>query len=298
MNTKIFAVLVIVSLVTVVPTSYAQVTIADKANQKLVEVRIDSEGNVHVIHVIDNANTPKQVDLIPGTVSNISVTDEQGERKQFSVIGDNIGVLIMPSNEDSILQYELDNVISEINDIWTWDFLYLQSTVFILPEEVDLLFTNERPVFLDELKGIVCHGCQVVLEYSIDESRVYEDVKWEEKEFVVEIRNQNGVDNFIFDQPSKSITFEIAEENRFVTTIIPLELLWEPYTVFLDDEKIPVYQHINNGTHVWLNIKPDTAGQINIIGTTVVPEFSMMIPLIVGFFVILSLPFMKKFNLR
>ena len=298
MNTKIFAVLVIVSLVTVVPTSYAQVTIADKANQKLVEVRIDSEGNVHVIHVIDNANTPKQVDLIPGTVSNISVTDEQGERKQFSVIGDNIGVLIMPSNEDSILQYELDNVISEINDIWTWDFLYLQSTSFIFPEEVDLLFTNERPVFLDELKGIVCHGCQVVLEYSIDESRVYEDVKWEEKEFVVEIRNQNGVDNFIFDQPSKSITFEIAEENRFVTTIIPLELLWEPYTVFLDDEKIPVYQHINNGTHVWLNIKPDTAGQINIIGTTVVPEFSMMIPLIVGFFVILSLPFMKKFNLR
>ena len=298
MNTKIFAVLVIVSLVTVVPTSYAQVTIADKANQKLVEVRIDSEGNVHVIHVIDNANTPKQVDLIPGTVSNISVTDEQGDKKQFSVIGDNNAVLIMPSNEDSILQYELDNVISEINDIWTWDFLYLQSTSFIFPEEVDLLFTNERPVFLDELKGIVCHGCQVVLEYSIDESRVYEDVKWEEKEFVVEIRNQNGVDNFIFDQPSKSITFEIAEENRFVTTIIPLELLWEPYTVFLDDEKIPVYQHINNGTHVWLNIKPDTAGQINIIGTTVVPEFSMMIPLIVGFFVILSLPFMKKFNLR
>ena len=298
MNTKIFAVLVIVSLVTVVPTSYAQVTIADKANQKLVEVRIDSEGNVHVIHVIDNANTPKQVDLIPGTVSNISVTDEQGERKQFSVIGDNIGVLIMPSNEDSILQYELDNVISEINDIWTWDFLYLQSTSFIFPEEVDLLFTNERPVFLDELKGIVCHGCQVVLEYSIDESRVYEDVKWEEKEFVVEIRNQNGVDNFIFDQPSKSITFEIAEENRFVTTIIPLELLWEPYTVFFNDEKIPAHQYINNGTHVWLNIKPDTAGQINIIGTTVVPEFSMMIPLIVGFFVILSLPFMKKFNLR
>ena len=298
MNSKIFAILVIVSLVTVIPTAYAQVAIGEKANQKSVEVRIDSEGNVHVIHVIDDARSPKQVDLIPGTVSNISVTDEQGEEKQFSVIGDNNAVLIMPSREESILRYDLSHVISEIEGVWTWDFLYLQSTSFIFPEEVDLLFTNERPVFLDELKGIVCHGCQVVLEYSIDESRVYEDVKWEEKEFVVEIRNQNGVDNFIFDQPSKSITFEIAEENRFVTTIIPLELLWEPYTVFLDDEKIPVYQHINNGTHVWLNIKPDTAGQINIIGTTVVPEFSMMIPLIVGFFVILSLPFMKKLNLR
>ena len=298
MNSKIFAVLVIISLVTVIPTSYGQISIAEKANQKQVEVRIDSEGNVHAIHVIGNTNTPKQVDLIPGTISNISVTDEQGEEKQFSVIGDNHAVLIMPSNEDTILQYELDDIISEINDIWTWDFLYLQSTIFILPEEVDLLFVNERPVFLDEKKGIVCHGCQMLLEYSIDESRIYEDVKWEEKEFIVEIRNQKGVDKFVFDQPSKSITFDIAEENRFVTTIIPLELLWEPYTVFVDDEKIPVYQNITNGTHVWLIINPDTSGTVNIIETTVVPEFSMMIPLIMGFLVILTLPFMKKFNLR
>ncbi|MHA7733419.1 hypothetical protein [Nitrosopumilus sp. S6] len=298
MNLKIFAILVIISLVTVIPTSYAQVTIAEKANQKLVEVRIDLEGNVHVIHVISNTNAPRQVDLIPGTVSNISVTGEEGDKRQFSVIGDDNAVLIMPSNEDSILQYELDNVISEIDGIWTWNFLYLDTTNFILPEEVDLLFANERPVFLDEQKGISCHGCQMLLEYSINESRTYENVKWEEKEFVVEIRNQKGIDKFNFDQPSKSITFEIIGENRFVTTIIPLELLWEPYTVFLDDEKIPVQQYINNGTHVWLNIKPDTSGQVNIIGTTVVPEFSIMAPLIIGFFVILALPFMKKFNLH
>ncbi|WP_428325176.1 hypothetical protein [Nitrosopumilus sp.] len=298
MNSKIFAVLVIVSLVTVIPTAYAQVTIAEKASQKLVEVRIDLEGNVHVIHVIDNANSPKQVDLIPGTVSNISVTDEQGVTKQFSVIGDNNAVLIMPSEEDSILQYQLDDVISEINGTWTWDFLYLQSTNFILPEEVDLLFANERPVFLDDEKGIACHGCQMLLEYSINESRIYENVKWEEKEFVVEIRNQNGIDNFIFDQPTKSITFDLIEDNRFVTTIIPLELLWEPYTVFLADEEIPSRQHISNGTHVWLIINPETSGQVNIIGTTVVPEFSIMLPLIIGFFVILAMPFMKKFNLH
>ena len=297
MNSKIFAILVIISLVSVIPTAYAQFSIAEKANQKVVEIRIDSEGNVHVIHVIDNANGPRQVDLIPGTVSNISVTDEEGENKQFSVIGDDNAVLIMPSNEDSILQYDLNDVISEIDGVWTWNFLYLQSTAFILPEEVDLLFANERPVFLNEQKGIACHGCQMLLEYSINESRIFENVKWEEKEFVVEIRNQKGIDKFIFDQPAKSITFDIIGENRFITTIIPLELLWEPYTVFLNDEKIPAYQHINNGTHVWLIVNPDTSGQVNIIGTTVVPEFSMMIPLIIGFFAILTLPFMKKFNL-
>ncbi|MEK9682674.1 MAG: hypothetical protein VW081_07315 [Nitrosopumilus sp.] len=298
MNSKIFTVFVIIFLVTVIPTSYAQVSVGEKANQKLVEVTIDSEGNVHVIHIIDDAKIPKQVDLIPGTISNISVTDEQGEEKQFSVVGDNNAVLIMPSAEESILQYDLDNVITEIDGVLTWDFLYLESTVFILPEEVNLFFVNERPVFLNDKKGISCHGCQMLLEYAINESRIYQNVKWEEKEFTVEIRNQNGIDKFVFDQPSKSISFDTIGENRFVTTIIPLELLWEPYVVFLNDEEIPARQNINNGTHVWLIINPDTSGTVNIIGTTVVPEFSMMIPLIMGFLVILTLPFMKKFNLR
>jgi hypothetical protein len=298
MNSKIFTVFVIIFLVTVIPTSYAQVSVGEKANQKLVEVTIDSEGNVHVIHIIDDAKIPKQVDLIPGTISNISVTDEQGEEKQFSVVGDNNAVLIMPSAEESILQYDLDNVITEIDGVLTWDFLYLESTVFILPEEVNLFFVNERPVFLNDKKGISCHGCQMLLEYAINESRIYQNVKWEEKEFTVEIRNQNGIDKFVFDQPSKSISFDTIGENRFVTTIIPLELLWEPYVVFLNDEEIPARQNINNGTHVWLIINPDTSGTVNVIGTTVVPEFSMMIPLIMGFLVILTLPFMKKFNLR
>ena len=298
MNSKIFAVLVIISLVTVIPPSYAQVTIGDKANQKLVEVRIDSEGNVHVIHVIDNANSPKQVDLISGTVSNISVTDEEGGKKQFSVIGDNNAVLIMPSNEDSILQYELDNVISEINDISTWDFLYLESTVFILPKEVDLLFANERPIFLNDQKGIACHGCQMLLEYSIDESIIYEDVKWEQEEFLVEITSNADIENFIFDQPSKSVRFDVSEKNRFVSVVMPLELLWGPYSVFVDNEKILFQEYYNNGTHVWVTMIPEVAGEITIIGTTVVPEFSMMIPLIIGFFVILALPFMKKFSLH
>ncbi|ABX13637.1 hypothetical protein [Nitrosopumilus maritimus] len=298
MNSKIFAVLVIVSLVAVIPTAYAQVSIAEKADQKLVEVRIDLEGNVHVTHVIDDTKSPKQVDLISGTVSNISVIDKQGGEKQFSVVGDNNAVLILPSNEDSILQYELDDVISEINDIWTWDFLYLESTSFILPEEVDLVFVNERPVYLGDMKGINCHGCQMLLEYSINKLQIKQNVEWEDKQFLVEIVSNSNVDNFVFDQPSKSIAFDVSEKNRFVNTVIPLELLWGPYSVFLDDEKMFYQEYFNNGTHVWVTIVPETSGEVTIIGTTVVPEFSIMLPLIIGFFVILAMPFMKKFNLR
>ena len=186
----------------------------------------------------------------------------------------------------------------ETNNTWKWDFRYLETTSFIFPREVDMVFVNERPVLLDEKKGIACHGCQMSLEYSINEPVKFENVKWEDKEFVVQIRSHANIDKLIFDQPSKNISFDIKEENRFVGIIIPLELLWGPYAVFLNDEKIHFHDYINNGTHVWITIKPETSGQVSIIGTTVVPEFSMMIPLIMGFFVILALPFMKKFNLH
>ena len=122
-------------------------------------------------------------------------------------------------------------------------------------------------------------GCQMVLEYSINEPKIFKNVKWEDKEFAVEIRSHSNIDNFIFDQPTKSIIFDISKDTRYVTAIIPLELLWEPYLVFLDDEKIDQHKFNNNGTHVWLNMKPETSGEIIIVGTTVIPEFPTIAPL-------------------
>jgi hypothetical protein len=45
-------------------------------------------------------------------------------------------------------------------------------------------------------------------------------------------------------------------------------------------------------------MKPELTGEITIIGTTVIPEFSMFIPLIMGFLIILTVPFVKKINLH
>ena len=298
MNFKIITFFVILSLVTIIPVADAQITITDNAEQKSVEVIISSTGDVHVKHVVNPLIIPKQVELIYGTVSNITVTNENGEKKQFSVIGENESVLLHPSQENLVLEYDLQHVISQKDGIWTWSFRYLETTSFILPEEIEIVFANERPIQMNDKKGITCHGCQMILEYSIEEPKIFESVMWEDKKFLVEISSHSDIDKFIFDQPSKSITFEVLEENRFVTVIIPLELLWEPYMVFLDDEKIFFHEYINNGTHVWVSMRPEVVGEVSIIGTTVVPEFSMMIPLIVGFFVILTVPFMKKFNLR
>jgi len=298
MNTKIFGFLLVLLMISIIPVVDAQISIGEKAVQKSVEVIINSVGDVHVKHVLRSSNVPIQVELIIGTVSNLLVTNEQGEEKQFAVIGNNSGVLILQSQGNSIIEYDLDQALNQKDDVWTWDFRYLKLTSFIFPEEVNLIFVNENPVYFEKTKGITCHGCQMVLEYSINEPKIFKNVKWEDKEFIVEIRTHSNIDNFIFDQPTKSLIFDVSKENRFVTTIIPLELLWEPYLVFLDDEKIDQNKFNNNGTHVWLSIKPETTGEITIIGTTVIPEFPIIAPLTIGFLMILVVPLMRKFNLH
>jgi len=298
MNMKVFEFLVILCIISVIPVADAQISIGEKAVQKSVEVIINSSGEVHVKHVVVSSNVPKQVELIDGTVSNLLVTDEQGEEKQVTVIGDNSGVLILPSNRNSIIEYNLDHVLSQKDSLWTWNFRYLETTSFILPEEVDLLFVNEKPIFLGEKNGFACHGCQMLLEYSINEPKNIKQVNWEDKEFLVEVRTLAEIESFNFNQSAKKISFKVNDNNQFVTTIIPLELLWDPYLVFLDEEKIVQHKFNNNGTHVWLNMRPETSGEITIIGTTVIPEFPIIAPLAVGFLMILVMPLMRKFNLR
>ncbi len=298
MKSQFFGILVIILLVTVIPVVSAQVIVASPGTQRSVEVIINDLGNVHVKHVIASSSSPGQIDLIDGTIQNLIITDKNGKEQMVTKISGVNAVMIFPSSSDSIIEYDLEDVLLLKDSVWTWNFSYPKLTSFILPEEVTLIFTNERPVYLDEKKGISCHGCFMLLEYSINEPRIFKNVVWEDKEFTVEIQSHSDIDKFIFDQPTKSITFDVLEENKFVTTIIPLELLWKPYSVFLDDEKIFFSSYINNGTHVWLSMKPETSGEIMIIGTTVIPEFPIIAPLAIGFLMILAMPLMKKFNLR
>jgi hypothetical protein len=76
------------------------------------------------------------------------------------------------------------------------------------------------------------------------------------------------------------------------------ELLGGPYVILLDDEKIRFNKVIKDENYILLNIKPESTGEITIIGTTVIPEFSIFAPLTIGFLIILTLPLMRKFSLH
>ena len=299
MNIKILGFFAIFSIFLIIPIAEAQLSVGEKARQELVEITIDSEGAVKVKHVIYSSKIPSQVDFIDGTVSNISVTNESGENQQSNVVGENKGLLILPSNEKTIVEYSLNDILIEENGLWKWNFRYLESTNFIIPADVDLLFVNERPLYLQEdQKGFRCHGCQVILEYSIDEPKYFEEIIWEDKTFLVEIRTLTEINNFILNQPEKKLSFFVPEDNQFITLVIPLELLWGPYVVLVDDEKIAHYQFFENETHAWVNIRPNSSGEVSIIGTTVVPEFPLVAPLAIGLIIVLALPLVRKFNLH
>lgn len=299
MSAKISAVLLIIVLACIIPSASAQeIKIGEKAEQKPVEVTISETGDVHVRHVVNPSSSPKQIDLVNGTVQNLTITDSEGNPKTTSpTVGENDAVLILPSKTPTIIEYDLQDAISLKDGIWTWDFLYLDTTTFLIPEKADWIYVNNRPVNMESLKGFTCHGCQMTLAYSINEPKVMKNVEWEGKEFAVEIQTLAEVEDFAFDQPTKTIAFDVSG-NGFVTATIPLELLWGPYAVFLDDEKIFFNQPINNGTHVWLSMKPQDSGKISIVGTTAVPEFPLVVPLAIGISMIIIIPMIRKISLR
>lgn len=273
MNSKQVAFFIILVFIIAIPTVDAQeISIGEKAEQKSVNVVISSSDEIHVKHVIASSNSPKQVELIDGTITNITVSDEERKEKQFGIIGDNDGVMIFPSQKNTIVEYDLGDVIFLKDNVWTWDFRYLETTSFIIPKEIDLIYVNNRPVYLGEKNGISCHGCQMILEYSINEPKILKNVKFEGKEFLIELRTFAEINQFNFDQSIKKISFEVNGKNQFVTTIIPLELLPIRYNVFIGDEKIFFNEYNNNGTHVWLNIRPDNSGIVSIIDATTISD--------------------------
>ena len=270
-------VLIIFTILIIIPTANGQIPI-EESNQKSIEVIINKTGDVHVKHVIKPLDSPTQIDLIEGEKSNITVKDQDGNDIVHGSVGENEFLMIFPLNDFTIVEYDLSDQLLLIDNFWTWDFLYLESTIFIFPEEIGLVYVNDRPAYLGEAEGITCHGCQMNLEYSLDEPIFFEKLKIQEKEFLIETRTWGEINPISFDPLLKEVKFEVLEKNRFVTTIIPIALLSEPYQVFLDGEKMFFHEYLSNSTHVWLNMRPQNSGEVSITDT-ISPEFTEIVDL-------------------
>lgn len=301
-----YSLIVLTIFISSLPLVSAQLTLGEPAIQKLIKITIDEQGEVHVLHEIKKSQKVVQVDTIDGAVSNLKVVDVEGNDVEYGTIGIEsvTGITIFPSEEDVIIEYDLDDALFYKDGMWVWDFFNEETTTIIFPKGVDLLFVNNSPVLLQDAKGITCYGrsqnaiCDAYIEYVINESTKLTKVHWEDRNFVVGIRTFAEVSSFNFDQPTKSMSFNVNRDKQLITLIIPLELLWNPYEVYLDDQKILKHEFFSNSTHVWLNIRPENSGTIQIIGTSVVPEFPLFVPFFIGISAVILLQLRNKLNLR
>lgn len=273
MQQKVLAGFFIFVLLLVFPSSYAQTDSIKSVNQESVELRIDIDGNVKVTHEINDSKEIGELELVKGTISNLVLIDETETEKPVEFNEQSNSIMILPDQGKLKAEYDLDDVLEIKNNVWTLDFRYLQTTNFFFPDELVTLFTNGMPVNLNDKKGIACHGCQILLEFTVNEPKRIEKINLGSKEFLVEIITFAEIENFDFNLKNEEINFKINESHQFITTVIPLELLSDPFEVKLDDENFSFHRYINNGTHVWLNMVPDNSGEIAIKGiTTIDPE--------------------------
>ena len=303
MNNQIYLVVLLLALVTVIPTASAQLSLGGEANQKLIEVKLDKSEIVNVKHVIAAPNMPVNVNLFNGVITeSVMVTNDDGDEKQFGLVNDGRGnqsVTIFPSKSNIIIKYDLEDASTLYENLWTVKIQYSETYSVIFSEEIDLFFLNNSIIELENKNGIsVNNGGNVVIQYHDKISKIIEEVRWEEHKFNVEIITNSKIDKFNFDQELKSISFQVNEKNKFVTISMEEELLGGPYVILLNDEQVTYTKYPSKENHISLSMKPESSGEIIIIGTTVIPEFSIFAPLAVGFLIILTLPLMRKVSLH
>ena len=208
-------------------------------------------------------------------------------------------VTIFKATENTIIKYNLKDMFWYSDNLLTLNIGYPKTFGILFSEKTDQIFLNDQIIQLGDQKGISINGGGYVnVDYYSKNLKHIEEVIWEENKFDVEIITDSEIDEFNFDQESKSISFQVNEKNKFVTINMEKKLLGGPYVILLNDEQIKYSKHSIKENHISLSMKPESPGEITVIGTTVIPEFSMFIPLIMGFVIILTVPLMRKVSLH
>jgi parallel beta-helix repeat protein len=104
-------------------------------------------------------------------------------------------------------------------------------------------------------------------------------ILWHGTAYDVETITSSSVFALGFSQQEKSISFNLAtaiNETSFCHVTLPEALLGGPYRVLFEGEQISILNQESNDTHSFLYYEyPSNGGHVEIVGETVVPEFSV-----------------------
>ena len=252
--------------------AYAQQQLAEPAVNENINAELNSNGIAYITHEVFNKQLDSPVALIDGTVSEIRVTDMEGNAIEYTFSNSDGTIYVEDGNDYAVIKYKLEDALLKENGAWVWAVNHPGSIKFSYPEGVKLVFINDSPVSINEKsKYIQCHGCLMYMTYVIDEPEYVLEIEWEDRIFMPKVRTVGSIDSVDFKQGEKSISFDYVGEH-FVTMEMPQELLWNPYQVFLGDTQILSHSiEMEDGT-VQITFKPAESGTITIIGISVIPE--------------------------
>ena len=121
---------------------------------------------------IANSNQPRMLKFIDGTVSNLEFIDRFGKSESVEVFEGLTSMPILENQGEMFATYDLSDALILNDETWRMDFRYLEKTTFYVPEELEMIYVNGNPLVFEENKGFVCHGCQVVIEYTFGEEPI------------------------------------------------------------------------------------------------------------------------------
>ncbi len=255
--------------------AFGQLSMGD-APHEVVKITIDETGTAHVTHEINTTASnfkPIQVDTINGDMANLTVTDSSGNAVEYGKIQKTpLSIIINASQRNAtLIKYDLINAVTNTDGVWKWNYYEPQDTdftAFHFPKGVDMVWANNRPVYLGNL-GLGQHGNGFTLEYIINEPVNIQTVQFADKNFTVGVRTVSGLGDYAFDQSLKSYSFNVDKADIPITVIMPQDLLSGPYTVTLNGNATLHQEFHYNATHAWIGFKPAKSGTIQITGGAV-----------------------------
>ena len=256
--------------------------------QQKIIFEVGKHTDIQVKHVIETGvwdlDRPRIIEIFPGTHSNLTVVDEDGDRLNFSYEGQTFEeskYIILNQklgNYDLIVKYTLDDFMELKDGLWTKEMRFGTDVTIMIEDEIELIFANSRPIDVSDASGINCIGCNMVLEYFNIEKFSPKEIFSSNDKFTIDFLSNGEVTETEFiEGGTQLLNFDVTDENQLFVIKIPLEYLLNPYDIYFtekDDtsldqiDKIRKTEFSQDDTHVNVSFRTLDEGTVSIVGAT------------------------------
>ena len=244
--------------------------------------------DIQVKHVIETGvwdlDRPRIIEIFPGTHSNLTVVDEDGDRLNFSYEGETFEeskYIILNQklgNYDLIVEYTLDNFMELKDGLWTKELRFGEDITVMTEDEIELIFANSRPIDVSNAKGVNCIGCNMMLEYFNTEKFSSKEILFGNDKFTIDFLSNGKIsDTEFIGGGTQLLNFDVMDKDQLFIMKIPLKYLLNPYDIYFTEkndtdldqiDKIRKTEFSQDDTHVSVSFRTLGEGTVSIVGAT------------------------------